>query len=229
MINRAEVKLIDLPGLYEPRNNADTKKNAGILQEALSRGYEYKLYFVLKGDSRGPDDAELAMMSRVSQCVKEVDGAHVTFRVIVNLIPTRDVYEMYKSKLANDNFKSFFSQLEKSPESHQFRFDIIIDRVQLISCCESAIANRTLKDQIAQDVETHKQTLLSVGELKASNEDLRILKKVLLALSAPILLAGEIATGVLNGTSWFIGQIARVTSVSRQGTKAFREEFFDKK
>ncbi|KAF9171828.1 hypothetical protein BGX21_009724 [Mortierella sp. AD011] len=118
VINGTEVRLIDIPGLYEPTNNDETRKNAKILQEALSRGYEYKLYFVLKGDSRGPDDAELAMTSRVSQSVKDVDGAHVTFRVIVNLIQTQDVYEMYKSELANDNFKSFFSKLEKSPESH---------------------------------------------------------------------------------------------------------------
>ncbi|KAF9344924.1 hypothetical protein BGX26_003743 [Mortierella sp. AD094] len=229
IINGAEVTLIDVPGLYAPDNDDETERNARSLRDSLSRGYEYKLYFVLEGKNRGPDNAELAMMSRVSQCVKSIDGAQVTFRVIVNQITSRRVYEMYRSKLASDNFESFFSKLNNAPEDHPFRFDIQIDHVELILHDESAIANNTLKDRIAQDVETHKQTLLSVGELNISNADLHVLQKALLALSAPIFLAGEVVTGVLCGTSWFIGQVAKITGTSRQGTKALYSTFIGTK
>jgi len=53
-IGRQRIVLIDVPGLYEP-DESETKHNANELTKALSKkGYDYKLYFVMKAENRGP-------------------------------------------------------------------------------------------------------------------------------------------------------------------------------
>ncbi|KAF8986331.1 hypothetical protein BGZ52_009093 [Haplosporangium bisporale] len=47
------VRLIDVPGLFEP-SNKETQPNAQKLNEALSLGYSYQIYFVLKAGNVDP-------------------------------------------------------------------------------------------------------------------------------------------------------------------------------
>lgn len=60
-LNGRQVILMDVPGLYEFDNEA-TMSNAEKLSEALTRGYNYKLFLVLKADSRGLIPTEIALM-----------------------------------------------------------------------------------------------------------------------------------------------------------------------
>ncbi|KAF9382714.1 hypothetical protein CPB97_006997 [Podila verticillata] len=93
IVNGVPFCLIDVPGLFEP-DDGKTQSNAKKLTEALSRNYEYKLYFVMKASNRGPDDRELVMMARVNESIKQVSGCRVSFRVIVNQIMSQEVYAM---------------------------------------------------------------------------------------------------------------------------------------
>jgi len=54
--------LIEVPGLDE-FGEKGTQQNTKKLTEALSKSYDYHLYFVMKADNRGPTDAEMVMMS----------------------------------------------------------------------------------------------------------------------------------------------------------------------
>ncbi|KAG0324735.1 hypothetical protein BG000_002092 [Podila horticola] len=98
ILNGEPVCLIDVPGLYEP-SETETKFNAQKLNLALSRDYEYKLFFVLKAGNRGPDDGEMVTMSKISESIKQVNGCRVFFRVIVNQIMDQRVYDMYQDHL----------------------------------------------------------------------------------------------------------------------------------
>ncbi|KAF9212101.1 hypothetical protein BGZ59_007200, partial [Podila verticillata] len=90
VIKDQQVRLIDVPGLFEP-NDKETRFNAEKINFALSLGFNYRLYFVLKADNRGPDDKEMVMMSRINECVRKSDGSQMSFGVIVNQIPSEEV------------------------------------------------------------------------------------------------------------------------------------------
>ncbi|KAF9141403.1 hypothetical protein BG015_001302, partial [Linnemannia schmuckeri] len=119
--------LMDIPGLFEP-NEQETKNNCEVLTRALRRNYNFKLFFVLKADNRGANDQDLVLMSKVNSCVREANALRkVEFQVIINQIMDKDVYNMYDTHVAHDNFRSFFATLK----IEGYSFDIHIKHVYL--------------------------------------------------------------------------------------------------
>ncbi|KAF9352756.1 hypothetical protein BGX26_009469 [Mortierella sp. AD094] len=181
-INGKDVLLMDVPGLFEP-NDEQTQYNASKLTEALNKGYHYKLYFVLKASNRGPDDAEMVMMAKVNEHVKQANGAKVSFRVIINQIPDQSVYNMYQEYVARDNFKSLFKNLNVQDLS----FDIKIDNVTLVWFNTTEVQSNMLRNKIAEEVEAHHASPLSrFKKFVVSNVDLATFAKAVLALAAII-------------------------------------------
>ncbi|KAF9382716.1 hypothetical protein CPB97_006999 [Podila verticillata] len=168
VLNGQNVILMDVPGLYESREQA-TQRNAKVLTKALSKkGYDYKLYFVTKADNRGPSNADLVMMSKINKCIKQVSGSRVSFRVIVNQIMGEDMYEMYQQEMAFDNFVTLFKALDTDEiELRGFSFDIEIDKVMLLRFSESDVSNNRFKDVLAADVCECSQYEIGMEELKA--------------------------------------------------------------
>ncbi|KAF8976091.1 hypothetical protein BGZ46_008579 [Entomortierella lignicola] len=163
-----DVVLMDVPGLFEP-DDTETKFNAGKLTEALKRGYDYKLYFVMQASNRGPDDAEMMMMSRINECIKQADSK-ASFRLIVNQIHDQDIYNMYMDNIAMDNCEGFFNSLNIDGYS----FDIKIDNVLLIRFDEEALESKRLYDTLANDVKAHYSSPIQLlKNIFASNEELR--------------------------------------------------------
>ncbi|KFH72859.1 hypothetical protein MVEG_00084 [Podila verticillata NRRL 6337] len=185
------IMLIDVPGLYEP-NIKDTRLNAKKLTDALSLGYDYKLYFIMLATNRGPDDRDLVMMSRINDCIKEVEGSQVSFRLIVNQIMDERVFGMYQDELAYDNFKSFFEELKIDG----FSFNIKIDHVMLLRFDVSAVAKRGFKSVLAEDVRQHSQSPIKVGELRVNNEDLKLFQSAVLAL--PVFVGGGLVSAAMG-------------------------------
>ncbi|KFH72866.1 hypothetical protein MVEG_00091 [Podila verticillata NRRL 6337] len=126
-VHGEDVHLIDVPGLFEP-SNKETQLDAQKLNEALSLGYSYRIYFVLEAGNHGSDDREMVMMSKISVYVRKSDGSQMSFGLIVNQIPSEEVGDMYK-ELAQDNFQSMFDGLSIPG----FTFDINIDSVIMLS------------------------------------------------------------------------------------------------
>ncbi|KAF9112127.1 hypothetical protein BGX27_003940 [Mortierella sp. AM989] len=196
-INGNDVLLMDVPGLFEP-DNEQTEFNAKKLTEALNRGYHYKLYFVLRASNRGPDDAEMVMMAKVNECVRQANGAQVSFRVIVNQIPDQGVYDMYEQYIARDNFKSLFRGLN----IQGFSFDIKIDNVTLICFNTAEVKANELKNKIAQEVEAHHATPLSrIKNFLVSNMDLKFFAKALVAL---LVVVDRVFTGGIFNAMGFL-------------------------
>ncbi|KAF9376944.1 hypothetical protein CPC16_012071 [Podila verticillata] len=190
-LDRQRIMLIDVPGLYEP-NIKDTRLNAKKLTDALSLGYDYKLYFVMLATNRGPDDRDLVMMSRINDCIKEVKGSQVSFRLIVNQIMDERVFGMYQDELAYDNFKSFFKELKIDG----FSFNIKIDHVTLLRFDVSAVAKHGFKSVLAEDVRQHSQSPIKVGELRVNNEDLKLFQSAVLAL--PVFVGGGLVSAAMG-------------------------------
>ncbi|KAG0029640.1 hypothetical protein BGZ81_003567 [Podila clonocystis] len=195
MLNGTPVCLIDVPGLFES-SEKETQFNAQKLTLALSRDYEYKLYFVMKADNRGPPDAEMVMMSKINESIKQVNGCRVSFRVIVNQIMSPEVYDMYDEGLAKDNFQSLFATLDIPG----FSFDIKIDGVMLLEYDEEGLRNKKFSERVTQDVSEHCQSAIQVHKgIKVSNKELKAYQKAILALASPLILAGGAvaSTGML--------------------------------
>ncbi|KAG0023100.1 hypothetical protein BGZ80_010402 [Entomortierella chlamydospora] len=214
-----QVLLMDVPGMYEASNER-TKQNASQLTEALSKGYNYKLYFVLKADNRGPPDPELVMMAKVNECVKQINGAKVTFRIIVNQINDAATYNMYRDELAYDNFKSFFEALDGLED---FSFDINIDHVELIRFDEKIqvkdpnevtedvfVAKAAITRVIAAEVRQQSKVLLAVDEIRIDIQDLKVYQKALYALASPMIIAGGLVVAVVGGTGWVMYKAGRL-------------------
>ncbi|KAG0282416.1 hypothetical protein BGZ96_000494 [Linnemannia gamsii] len=223
-LNGEEILLVDVPGLFEP-DNKRTKRNAELLSEALKKGYDYKLYFVLKASNRGPDDADMVMMSRINECIQQANGAKVSFRVIINQIQDDEVEKMYRTEVAEDNFKSLFESLD----IENFSFDINIDSVTLVRFNEQAVKNRDadqykiLRDTISSEVREQKKARVSlVKDIELTNEDLKLYQKALLALASPLIVAGGLVVGVVGGTGWALYKTARLAHRGMQ--KAFSSE-----
>ncbi|KAG0003154.1 hypothetical protein BGZ65_001963 [Modicella reniformis] len=200
------ILLMDVPGLYEP-DNEETNNNAEKLTNALKRGYDYKLYFVLKANNRGPEDADMVMLSRISECIQRANGTRISFRVIINQIQGEDVYGMYKEEVANDNFRNVFKTLKLEG----FSFDNIqIDNVLLLRYDENAVKCKDLRDTISKEVkEQRKARVALVKDISTCivNDDLELYKKALLVLGSPAILFG----GAVVGTSWGLYKASRLT------------------
>ncbi|KAF9352755.1 hypothetical protein BGX26_009468 [Mortierella sp. AD094] len=171
-IRGRDALLMDVPGLFEP-DDKETQNNANMLTEALSRGYNYKLYFVMKADNRGPGDAEMVMMARINQCVNQA-GSKATFRIIVNQIADQEVYDMYNESMAQDNCKALFGSMD----IEGYSFDIKVDNVLLIRFDKDAIQLNQLKEIIANDVLEHRASPVQlVRAIFARNEELKSFKE----------------------------------------------------
>ncbi|KAF9112124.1 hypothetical protein BGX27_003937 [Mortierella sp. AM989] len=143
-----DVRLIDAPGLFEPMD----KKSENSIRELkvlLRRGYDCRVYFVLKSSNRGPTDDELSMIADVNNCVREAGDAKVSYRVIVNQIMEQEIFDMYNENLASDNFRSLFSTLRIKNLS----FNIKIDRVILLHKSTSDILQKRMRSIMADELQ----------------------------------------------------------------------------
>ncbi|KAF9212106.1 hypothetical protein BGZ59_007205 [Podila verticillata] len=200
-VHGEDVRLIDVPGLFEP-SNKETQINAQKLNEALSLGHSYRIYFVLKAGNRGPDDSEMVMMSKISECVRKSDGSQMSFGVIVNQVPSDKVEDMYKD-LTKDNFRSMFDGLSIPG----FTFDINIDSVIMLSYDELGLEQNKFRDTLAEEILKHPATTIKLeNEISFCNNDLKSYHTSLLgtveeAFSESALVAFMNGfTGVVSGT-----------------------------
>ncbi|KAF9382710.1 hypothetical protein CPB97_006993 [Podila verticillata] len=169
-VDGKDVCLMDVPGLFEP-NDKETQFNAEQLDNALSRKYIYRLYFVLRADNRGPDDKEMVMMSKISECVRKVDGSRVSFGVIVNQIRSDDVYEMYRREMAHDNFQSMFRGLNIPG----LTFDIKIDSVLMLWFDELGLNGNRFRDELVKEIHKHPAAAIElVKGISFCNDDLKL-------------------------------------------------------
>ncbi|KAF9382713.1 hypothetical protein CPB97_006996 [Podila verticillata] len=197
-LNGQRTMLVDVPGLFEP-DDKETLFNARKLTQALSKGYDYKLYFVMKATNRGPEDRDLVMMSKINDCIRQADGSRVSFRLIVNQIPNEEVYEMYKDSLANDNCESLFKIMaEEIPE---FAFDIKIDGVTLLMFNTEAANNRGFAERMAQDVRDQEKYVLKMGlVIQISNLILKLFQEAMKAVGTPAAATASAAAEAVVGT-----------------------------
>ncbi|KAI8360178.1 hypothetical protein B0O80DRAFT_438622 [Mortierella sp. GBAus27b] len=194
-LNGQRVVLMDIPGLYEADDQA-TKANAKKLTEALRRGYDYKLFFVLMGGNRGLTKEDLALMSTVNKCIRQANGARVAFRVIINQINDRKLYSMYDQCLARDNFRTFFD----NPNFKQYELDIQINSVLLIRFYEDADIDESTLDNLMKHVEGQEAVQVKlVKEVKTVNDDLKLYAiAAATAVTTVFLTLTTVAVAVLN-------------------------------
>ncbi|KFH72864.1 hypothetical protein MVEG_00089 [Podila verticillata NRRL 6337] len=126
-LNGKSILLIDVPDLHEPSEKG-TQQNTNRLTNAMSKSYDYYLYFIMKAGRGGPTNAELVMMSKINDCIKQTNGSRVSFRVIVNQIMSQGQHDIYQELMVVDNCKSLFKSLEIPGCS----FKIKIDSVSLV-------------------------------------------------------------------------------------------------
>ncbi|KFH72856.1 hypothetical protein MVEG_00081 [Podila verticillata NRRL 6337] len=200
-VNGEDVRLIDVPGLFEP-SNKETQLNAQKLNEALLLGHSYRICFVLKAGNRGPDDAEMVMMSKISECVRKSDGSKLSFGMIVNQIPSEEVGDMYK-ELAKDNFRSMFDGLSIPG----FTFDINIDSVIMLPFNELELEQNKFRDTLAEEILKHPAVAIELeNDISFCNNDLKRYHTALLgtveeAFSESALMAFTNGfNGVVSGT-----------------------------
>ncbi|KAF8940774.1 hypothetical protein BGZ58_004900 [Dissophora ornata] len=176
-INGQPVVLMDVPGLYEP-DESRTKRNAQALTEALKKGYDYKIYFVVKADNRGLPNQDWVVMSKVNECVRQVGGAKVEFRVIINQIMSKKIREWCKQQFCHDNFQSAFESLKMEG----YFFDIKISGVLLVMFDEAALENMALGDDILREVREQMPVPVSLHKnIEATNKDVTTFKAAIAA------------------------------------------------
>ncbi|KAF9435839.1 hypothetical protein BGZ76_005414 [Entomortierella beljakovae] len=177
VINGEHVVLMDVPGLFEP-NDGETIINAAKLTQALRRGYEYKLYFVLHAHCRGIPNEELLMMYKVNEVVRQA-GSWATFRIIVNQIPDDDVYRLYRDAIAEDNCRGLFEEL--NIEGYSFNH-IQIEEVMLVRFSSSDVINGrgTLSRALVENVQTHRAAPVTLSKpITTSNKELSFFASLL--------------------------------------------------
>ncbi|KAG0310539.1 hypothetical protein BGZ99_000325 [Dissophora globulifera] len=162
--------LMDIPGLFEPDQNG-TERNATVLTEALKMRYDFKLFFVLKADNRGVGDADLILMSKVNECIRQAQTkVRIKFRVIINQIMDDDVYNMYETSVAVDNFRGFFAGL--TIKGYSFS-DIHILSVLLLRFDKQKILRNEFSPEILSDVTRQRNVPVSVtANISVSNEEI---------------------------------------------------------
>jgi GTPase Era involved in 16S rRNA processing len=184
-LNGEPVILIDTPGLYEARNEA-TKSNAEKMTEALRKGYDYKIFIVLKASNRGITPEDLSLMSKVSKCVQQVNGAKVEYRIIINQIESDKLYDMYEERVVKDNFRGIIEAIRD-----EYELDIEVSGVMLVRSDEAAVNEMRLRESIAEQIQTHASYQIKVMDIKADNKDLTFLAGI------GCLIMGVLALGAL--------------------------------
>ncbi|KAF9313938.1 hypothetical protein BG006_004046, partial [Podila minutissima] len=192
--NGQTVMLIDVPGLFES-SDAATKDNASKLNAALNLDYEFKIFFVMKADNRGPSDPEMVMMSKINECIKTVTGSRVSFRLIVNQIMSDEVYKMYEDYVAKDNCKSFFDGLD----IQDFSFDIKIDSVMLLRYSLEDIDCGGFRGKMEKEVYQHSPVVIKMRKpLEFSNKDLEMYEVSLKAFVKKMYNTGGMVGGAVG-------------------------------
>ncbi|KAF9382715.1 hypothetical protein CPB97_006998 [Podila verticillata] len=205
--NGQTVMLVDVPGLFEPNEN-NTKNNAVELNAALKLDYDFKLFFILKADNRGPSDAEMVMMSKINDCIQQIDGTHVSFRVIVNQIMSDDVNKIYEENVAKDNCKSLFQSLDIPG----FSFDIKIDSVMLLRYSPKDVSCGGFKKKMEEEVYQHSEERIRMAKaLEFSNDDLKLYQMEFWDLFKKLTKAGGLSAGVAGGAGWLLYHAGKVT------------------
>ncbi|KAG0224183.1 hypothetical protein B0O80DRAFT_438630 [Mortierella sp. GBAus27b] len=167
-LNGRQVILMDVPGLYE-FDDETTMSNALKLTEALRKHYRYKLFFVLKADSRGLTSKDVALMSTVNKYVRQANGDKVEFRVIINQVYDDKVYHMFDENVVKDNFRQVF----ENARLNQYDLDIEISSVMLIRFDEAAVHFKRLKEDLSREIEAQPGILVKLEhDIKAENGDL---------------------------------------------------------
>ncbi|KAK3808457.1 MAG: hypothetical protein J3Q66DRAFT_76226 [Benniella sp.] len=190
-LNGEPVILIDTPGLYEANNQA-TQANGLKMAEALRRGYDYKLFMVLKGTNRGITAEDLALMSKVSKCVRQANDAKVEYRVIVNQIENEDIYKMYEERVVKDNFRGIIDLIGRD----QYELDIEITSVMLVRTDEAAVKGMQLREPIMEQIVAHTPTPVKVMDIKADNND----PKLFAAIGAAVMTFFAIGAAVVRSS-----------------------------
>ncbi|KAF9359764.1 hypothetical protein BGX34_008168 [Mortierella sp. NVP85] len=214
-INGEKVILIDTPGLYEPSNRA-TKANAEKLTEALRKGYNYKIFIVLKATNRGLTSEDLALMSNVNKSVRQVDGAKVEYQVIINQIENEETYNLYETNVANDNFRRVLQSLD--PE--EYDLDIQIARVELLRFDKVAVKDKRFRDVITKQVQTHVPVQVKAKPIVTDNKDLEKFGAVATSWFSAVSTIGAVswtAEAVVTG-SVVAGTLAAAAGVSAVAT-----------
>lgn len=215
--NGQTVILVDVPGVFEP-NESNTKNNAVELNAALKLDYDFKLFFIMKADNRGPSDAEMVMMSKINDCIQHIDGTHVSFRVIVNQIMSDDVNKLYEENIAKDNCKSLFLGLDIPG----FSFDIKIDSVMLLRYSPKDVSCGGFKTKMEKEVYQHCEERIRMAKtLEFSNDDLKLYQMEFWDLVKKLTKAGGLGAGVAGGAGWLLYHAGRMTHESVK-------KFFDK-
>ncbi|KAF9365424.1 hypothetical protein BGX34_010051 [Mortierella sp. NVP85] len=185
ILDGKRVILMDTPGLYEIDEEA-TNANAEKLTRALNKGYEYKLFFVLKGTNRGLTSEDLGIMSSVNKCVRLTNDAKVEFGAIINLIQDDKVYNMYQENFNMDKLRALF----QSPALRKYDLDIEFKSVLLVRFDEAAVLNRRLREVISKSVKDLSPVKIKLlGTILARNQDsivfaVSMIAGVLLAIAA---------------------------------------------
>ncbi|KAF9165232.1 hypothetical protein DFQ26_000390, partial [Actinomortierella ambigua] len=197
-LNGEKVLLVDVPGLFEPKKEA-TKRNARMLTEALRRGYRYNLTFVLKASNRGFEHADLLMMSKVNECVRQADGAKITFKVIINQIMDDAVYDMYDKTVVKDNFQCQLAELKEEG----YHFDISIKSVLLLRHAQDFAQNTTFKDVLTKFECSWQQKAHVVldKDISATNEDLYDFIRLMGPALMWVYNAGALAAAAVGATA----------------------------
>ncbi|KAF8986328.1 hypothetical protein BGZ52_009090 [Haplosporangium bisporale] len=140
---------------------------------ALSRDYDFKLYFIMQATNRSPGDEWMVMMSKVNECIKEANGSQVSFRVIVNQIMSKEVHNMYQQYLGHDSCKSLFQVL--GAEILKFSFNMEIDGVTLLPFNADTVSQLRFTDVITDDARQRKHyTIRRELVLQVSYNNLKI-------------------------------------------------------
>ncbi|KAG0199423.1 hypothetical protein BGX28_007320 [Mortierella sp. GBA30] len=186
------VTLIDTPGLYDV-DDATTGGNAKKLSEALSRGYHYKLFFVVMAHSRTLSNEDLALLSRVNEAVHQSDMGKVEFHIIVNQIQSPREYSRYE-RHARDNFESYFQKLSKK-KIEGFSFDINVEGALLLPYDEVAVEHNGFRDQLAEQVMAQSSVPLHIDEIQTTTKDAETVS-IASAFAAGFMTCGAAAAAV---------------------------------
>ncbi|KAF9325723.1 hypothetical protein BG006_010810 [Podila minutissima] len=198
--NGQTVMLIDVPGLFEP-DDAATMVNASVLNVALKMDFEFKIFFVMTANNRGPQDREMVMMSKINECIKTAAGSRVSFRLIVNQIMSDDVYKMYEHHVAKDNCKTLFKDLD----IEGFSFDIKIDSVMLLRFDEVDIYYGRFREKMEKEVYQHSPVVIKMEmPLAFSNEDLNMYAASFRAFVQKMYNTGGLFRGAVGAMSWLL-------------------------
>jgi len=161
------------------------------------------------------------MMSKINQCVKQVDESRIHFLIIVNHITDQEMYDLYEQKLANDNYAALFKSLRISGYS----FNIKIDRVVHLGFDKKDVRKCSFNNVVASGLFEHSQSAVNVEELKASNEDLSLFEAA--AMTSWVAVNGGLAVSAIGRVVWLLYKGDKWAYRGIQQARARRNKYSD--